>query len=118
MFRWSESLAMVFSTCLRIVRILRSKASWSGMSGAAATVEVDEDLQAAADDVVRFSALDIDDKADAARIMLVARIVESSAGPFCRHPRSLFYQCRGRAGPLLLRGKQRPRYAIQDSMHD
>ncbi len=71
----------------------------------AAMVEVDEDLQAAADDVVRFSALDIDDKADAARIMLVARIVESSAGPFCRHPRSLFNQCRGRAGPLLLRGQ-------------
>jgi hypothetical protein len=37
--------------------------------------------------------------------MLVARIVESSAGPFCRHPRSLFNQCRRRAGPLLLRGQ-------------
>ncbi len=160
---------MLFSTCLRIVRILRSKASWSEMSGLAATiapgeqrlalgvdvmlemldrdgarlalhrqkahrdrvtawwrqfeaallgpmtqqpvrhldqaagavadqrigadraamVEVDEDLQAATDDVVRFSAFDVDDKADAARIMLVARIVESSV-PFRCHPRSLF----------------------------
>jgi len=40
-------------------------------------VEIDKDLQAAADDVVRLLALDIGDEADAARIVLVARIVES-----------------------------------------
>ena len=43
----------------------------------AAMVEIDEDLQPAADDIVRFSALDVRDKADAARIVLVARIVEA-----------------------------------------
>ena len=43
----------------------------------AAMVEIDEDLQPAADDIVRFSALDVGDKADAARIVLVARIVEA-----------------------------------------
>src|SRR5204862_2045574 len=51
----------------------------------AAVIEVDEDLQAALDDVVRFSAFDVNDKADAARIMLVARIVESPIGLRCRH---------------------------------
>src|SRR3954470_20974651 len=53
----------------------------------AAMVEVDEDLQAATYDVVRFSPLDIGDKSDTARIVLVATIVESSVG--CCHPRSL-----------------------------
>ena len=39
-------------------------------------VEIDQDLQAALDDVVRFSPFDIGDETDAAGIMLVARIVE------------------------------------------
>ncbi len=71
----------------------------------AAMVEVDEDLQAAADDVVRFSALDVDDKADAARIVLVARIVESS-GLACCHPHSLFNQTFEPYCPALLRSEQ------------
>jgi len=40
-----------------------------------AMVEIDQDLQAALDDVVRFSPFDIGDETDAAGIMLVARIV-------------------------------------------
>ena len=43
----------------------------------AAMVEIDQDLQPAADDIVRFSALDVRDKADAAGIVLVARIIEA-----------------------------------------
>ena len=43
----------------------------------AAMVEIDQDLQTARDDVVRFSSLDVGDETDAARIMLVARVVES-----------------------------------------
>ena len=50
----------------------------------AAMVEIDQDLQPAADDVVRFSALDVDDKADAARVMLVAWIVKSGEPGFSR----------------------------------
>jgi hypothetical protein len=33
-----DRLHELFSTCLRIVRILRSNASWSGMSGLATTI--------------------------------------------------------------------------------
>jgi hypothetical protein len=40
-------------------------------------VEVDEDLQPACDEVVRFSSLDVGDETDTARIMLVARVVEA-----------------------------------------
>jgi hypothetical protein len=40
-------------------------------------IQVDQDLQPALDDVVRLSALDVDDEAHAARVMLVARIVQS-----------------------------------------
>ena len=43
----------------------------------AAMVEIDQDLQAARDDVVRFSSLDVGDETDTARIMLVARVVEA-----------------------------------------
>jgi hypothetical protein len=39
-------------------------------------VEIDQDLQTARYDVVRFSPLDVGDETDAARIMLVARVVE------------------------------------------
>src|SRR4029077_18726221 len=40
-------------------------------------IQVDQDLQPASDDVVRLSALDVDDEAHAARVVLVARIVQS-----------------------------------------
>ncbi len=43
----------------------------------AAMVEIDQDLQPARDDIVRFSSLDIGDETDTARIMLVARVVET-----------------------------------------
>ncbi len=43
----------------------------------AAMVEIDEDFETAADDVVRFSAFDVGDKTDAARVMLVAGIIQA-----------------------------------------
>ena len=43
----------------------------------AAMVEVDQDLQALADDVMRLAALDVGHEADAARVVLVARVVQS-----------------------------------------
>ena len=43
----------------------------------AAVLQVDEDLQRLADDVVRLAVLEIDDEADAAGIVLVARIVQT-----------------------------------------
>src|SRR5262249_4492627 len=46
-------------------------------SDRAAMVEIDQDLQSARDDIVRFSSLDIGDETDTARIMLVARVVET-----------------------------------------
>ena len=49
---------------------------WVGTDGAA-MIEVDQDLQPASDDVVRLSALDVDDEAHTARVMLVAGIVQS-----------------------------------------
>ena len=42
----------------------------------AAVVEIDQDLQALADDVVRLPALDVGHEADAARVVLVARVVK------------------------------------------
>jgi hypothetical protein len=48
-------------------------------------VEVEEDLQSAADDIVRLSALDVRDKTDAARVVLVAWIVEAFFALQC-HP--------------------------------
>ncbi len=43
----------------------------------AAMIQVEQDLQAAADDVVRLSALDVHDEADAASVVLVAGVVKS-----------------------------------------
>jgi hypothetical protein len=43
----------------------------------AAMIQIDQDLQPALDDVVRLSALDVDDETHSARVMLVARIVQS-----------------------------------------
>ena len=43
----------------------------------AAVIEVLQDLQALGDDVMRFSALDVHDEANAARIVLIARIVQA-----------------------------------------
>jgi len=43
----------------------------------AAMVEIDQDLQTARDDVMRFSSLDVGDETDAARIVLVAWVVET-----------------------------------------
>jgi hypothetical protein len=43
----------------------------------AAVIEIDQDLQAALNDVVRLQPLDVRDEADAARIVLVARIVQA-----------------------------------------
>ena len=43
----------------------------------AAMIQVDQDLQPTFDDVVRLSAFDVDHEAHAARVMLVARIVQS-----------------------------------------
>ena len=40
-------------------------------------VEIDEELQPLRDDRVGLGALDVGDKADAARVMLVARIVKT-----------------------------------------
>ena len=43
----------------------------------AAMRQVDEDLQSLGDDVVRLLALDVDDEADTAGVVLVLRIVET-----------------------------------------
>ena len=43
----------------------------------AAMVEIDQKLQALADDLMGLGALDVGDKADAARVMLVARVVKT-----------------------------------------
>ncbi len=68
----------------------------------AAMVEIDQDLQAAADDLVRLAALDVGDKADAARIMFVARIVKSLAFRKA-HRQSLFTNRRQRNCPARFR---------------
>ena len=60
----------------------------------AAMVEIDQDLQAATDDLVRLAALDIGHEADPARIVFVAWIVQSLALRKS-HRRSLF-TCRRR----------------------
>ena len=73
----------------------------------AAMVEIDEDLQAAPDDIVRFPALDVRDKADAARIVLVPRIVE----PFVAlqgHPKSLCHRPQGRTFTTANAGRDPP----------
>src|SRR5262249_56328138 len=46
-------------------------------SDRAAMVEIDQDLQTARNDVMRFSPPNIGDETDTARIMLVARVVET-----------------------------------------
>jgi hypothetical protein len=51
----------------------------------AAMVEVEEDLQPAGNDVVRFAALDIGHKPYAARIMFVPRVIETLPPSFT-HP--------------------------------
>ena len=43
----------------------------------AAMIQIDEKLQALADDLMGLGALDVGDKADAARVMLVARVVKT-----------------------------------------
>ena len=43
----------------------------------AAVVEVDQNLERLGDDVVRLPALDVDDEADAARVVLELRIVKA-----------------------------------------
>jgi hypothetical protein len=56
----------------------------------AAMIEIDEDFEAATDDVVRLLSPDVDDKADAARIVLMPRIVKPlfyrHVHPDARHP--------------------------------
>ena len=42
--------------------------------------QVDEHLEGLPDDRVRAAALDVDDEADAAGVVLVARVVEASGG--------------------------------------
>ncbi len=49
-------------------------------SASAAVGQVDQDLNALDDNVVRLLALDVGDEADAARIMLVAGIVKTLRG--------------------------------------
>jgi len=51
----------------------------------AAVIEIDQNLQTAADDIVRLSALYVRNKADAARVVLVARIIEALFACRC-HP--------------------------------
>jgi hypothetical protein len=43
--------------------------------------QVEQDLQPLLDDGVRFPALDVDHEADAAGVVLVARIVQTRHGP-------------------------------------
>src|SRR5262249_54043498 len=59
----------------------------------AAMVQVDENLQPASDDIVRLSALDVDHEAHAARVVLVARIVQSWSRRGSHH--SAFNRLRG-----------------------
>ena len=55
-----------------------------------AVLEVAQHLERLLDDGVRFFALDVDDKADAARIMLEARIVKPLLGRRRYPPRPVF----------------------------
>jgi hypothetical protein len=60
----------------------------------AAMVEIDEDLQPARYDVVRFWSLDVGDETDTARIMLVAQVIKTLS--FLQsHRRMLFTQAVG-----------------------
>src|SRR5262249_16197361 len=54
-----------------------------------AMIQIHQDLQPLLDDVVRFSSADVGDKADAARVVLVAWIVKPSVA-LRRHPWMLF----------------------------
>src|SRR5277367_4295653 len=49
----------------------------------AAMVKIDQDLQSALDDIVRFSSLYIGDETYAARVVLVARIVKTLSARQC-----------------------------------
>ncbi len=54
-------------------------------TASAAMREIDEDLQAFGDNVVRLLALNIDYEANAAGVVLVARVVESLSGGKSSH---------------------------------
>ena len=60
----------------------------------AAMIQIDQDLQPASDDIVRLSALDVDDEAHAARVMLVAGIVQSWSRRGSHHWPSIASVCR------------------------
>ena len=90
-------------------------------SDGAAMVEIDQDLQTARDDVVRFSPLDVGDETDAARIMLVARVVESLSLGQCHryalHPKQLAQaspraSARFGAGAIICTRSARTRIAL------
>ncbi len=87
-------------------------------SDRAAMVEIDQDLQPAADDIVRFSALDVRDKADAAGVVLVARIIEAFFASRC-HPQCSFRRWR-RVYSRAVLPLRRTQAAIRRfaSMHD
>ena len=61
-------------------------------------LEVDEDLQRLAHDVVRALALHVDDEADAAGVVLGARVVQTlggrrEAGVWTEHGRHILQMC-------------------------
>jgi hypothetical protein len=71
----------------------------------AAVVEIDEDLQALGDDRVRPAVRHVGDEADAAGIMLVARIVEA----LCRRQGRIDrFDGRSGSGARLVRGASAP----------
>ena len=69
-------LAAARETALAGRSTLVLEAGEIGADGAA-MVQIDQDLQTLTDDLLRFSALDVGHKANAARIVLVPRIVET-----------------------------------------
>src|SRR5580704_16556238 len=73
-------------------------------------VEIDQDLQPAPSDLVRFPALDVDDEADAARIVLVSRIVQPLSRRRChyaRYPPPAIRGCRRAPGKRKRRSMHR-----------
>ena len=66
-----EELVRNLNQDARAVARLRIAAAGAAMR------QVDQDLNALQDDVVRLLALDVGDKADAAGVVLVARVVQS-----------------------------------------
>ena len=76
----------------------------------AAMVEIDQDLQPASDDVVRFPSLDVDDETDAAGIMLVAGVVEALSFWQCHNECSA--AAASRVAPVLSKRRRR-----RDNMH-